>query len=880
MSTDASASTQDANTLEEALAVVRGAKTRMIACLDTQRLMDALKHASTMLAEMKTSTLGPKQYYELYMAVFDALGFLSSYLVEAHKAQRHHLADLYELVQYAGSIVPRLYLMITVGSAYMSMADAPVREIMRDMMEMSRGVQHPTRGLFLRYYLSGKCRDSMPIGTVDGPAGNLQDSITFTLTNFIEMNKLWVRLQHQGHSRDRHLREVERSELKTLVGTNLVRLSQLDGIDLDTYSETLLPAILEQVVQCRDVLAQEYLLEVVTQVFPDDWHLHTLQKLLSTISKLNPHTDVKGIIIQVIDRLAAYAAAEADAEPADVRKKEQEQANEALAKRLQALRTGEKPPTEENLAGERKKYRGIPVDVPLFDIFWDQVSTIVGARSDLKIQDVSAMLVSLCNLSMRCYPAAVDNIDQIFAFARDRTDEGRDSTDLHSTEAKDNLLKLLLSPIEHYPTLLSVLAIPSYVPLLQAQSFAIRRSIAGAVAESLLENGTPIDNAADAEGVFGLLSVVVVDPEAESANGAGNSNGARRLRTADQDSDELIEEQGWLARIVHQLRSDDVETQAKLLQIARRELQQGGDRIRYTYPSIITGCLRLARELKRKDSPEDLHKQNYRFIHQTITQLHARTSNAPAEPILRQYLFAAQVADEGRFEEFAYEFFAQAFSVYEESISESRAQFNAVAAISSALQMTRSFSRDNYDTLITKCALHGAKLLKKPDQVRAILLASHLWWQTELPLAGIGDAGEDEEELEGEDESTLFRDDKRVLECLQKALKIADACMDAVTSCALFVEILDRYVYYYDHQVESITPKFVSGLVDLVTQNLASLEASEDSQDPSASKSASASVSGAPASPQAVRAHFHRVIDHIKARREDEDGEHWREVDV
>jgi hypothetical protein len=96
-------------------------------------------------------------------------------------------------------------------------------------------------------------------------AGNLQDSISFVLTNFMEMNKLWVRLQHQGHSRDREKREMERRELRILVGTNLVRLSQLDGVDLDMYQRTILPGILEQIVSCKDVIAQEYLMEVVIQ---------------------------------------------------------------------------------------------------------------------------------------------------------------------------------------------------------------------------------------------------------------------------------------------------------------------------------------------------------------------------------------------------------------------------------------------------------------------------------------------------------------------------------------------------------------------------------------------------------------------------------------
>lgn len=98
------------------------------------------------------------------------------------------------------------------------------------------------------------------------PAGNLADSIGFVLTNFIEMNKLWVRLQHQGHSREREKRELERRDLRILVGTNLVRLSQLDGVDLDMYQQTILPSILEQVVNCKDAIAQEYLMEVVIQV--------------------------------------------------------------------------------------------------------------------------------------------------------------------------------------------------------------------------------------------------------------------------------------------------------------------------------------------------------------------------------------------------------------------------------------------------------------------------------------------------------------------------------------------------------------------------------------------------------------------------------------
>lgn len=50
----------------------------------------------------------------------------------------------------------------------------------------------------------------------------------------------------------------------------------------------------------------------------------------------------------------------------------------------------------------------------------------------------------------------------------------------------------------------------------------------------------------------------------------------------------------------------------------------------------------------------------------------------------------------------------------------------------------------------------------------------------------------------------LYRDGKRVLECLQRALRVADACMDAAVSIELFVEILNRYVYYFDQENEAV----------------------------------------------------------------------------
>lgn len=122
----------------------------------------------------------------------------------------------------------------------------------------------------------------------------------------------------------------------------------------------------------------------------------------------------------------------------------------------------------------------------------------------------------------------------------------------------------------------------------------------------------------------------------------------------------------------------------------------------------------------------------FKFIHQATSILYNKVESS-SDICLRLYLLSLSAADETGLEELAYEFAVQAFTIYEESISESRAQLQAITTIIGALQVTRVFGEDNYDTLITKAALHGAKLLKKGQQATAVAMASHLWWQTELP---------------------------------------------------------------------------------------------------------------------------------------------------
>ena len=76
-------------------------------------------------------------------------------------------------------------------------------------------------------------------------------------------------------------------------------------------------------------------------------------------------------------------------------------------------------------------------------------------------------------------------------------------------------------------------------------------------------------------------------------------------------------------------------------------------------------------------------------------------------------------------------------------------ELQAITLIIGTLQGARVFSEDNYDTLITKAALHGAKLLKKPHQATAVNLASHLWWQEMSPEEDVAEEGKETEKKNG-----------------------------------------------------------------------------------------------------------------------------------
>lgn len=721
--------------------------------LDSNNLRDALKYSAQMLSELRTSRLSPHKYYELYMRAFDELRKLEMFFKEEAKRGCSTI-ELYELVQHAGNILPRLYLLCTVGSVYIRSKEAPAKDVLKDLVEMCRGIQHPLRGLFLRSYLSQVSRDKLPdIGSeYEGDADTVIDAVEFVLQNFTEMNKLWVRMQHQGPTREKEKREKERSELRDLVGKNLHVLSQIEGVDLEMYRDTVLPRVLEQVVNCKDELAQYYLMDCIIQVFPDEYHLQTLEIILSACPQLQPTVDIKTVLSRLMERLSNYAASSAEVLPEFFQV-------EAFAKLSNAI------------------------------------GKVIEAQVDMPIAGVITLYSSLLTFTLHVHHDRLDYVDQILGACVGKLSvKGK----LEDNKATKQIVALLSAPLEKYNDIDTALKLSNYPRVLEFLDQGTNKVMANVIIQSIMKNKTCISTADKVEALFELIKGLIKDLD----------------ENLDEEFDEedFKEEQNSVARLIQLLYNDDLEEMLKIICTVRKHILTGGaKRLPFTVPPLIFSSLKLVRRLQGQDenvSEEEAEtsvtpKKIFQILNQTIEAL----SIIPVpELALRLYLQCAEAANDCDIEPVAYEFFTQAYILYEEEISDSKAQVTAIHLIIGSLQRLHVFGVENRDTLTHKATGYSAKLLKKPDQCRAVYACSHLFWV---------------------DDQDNIKDGERVMFCLKRALRIANAVQQMANatrgssgSVMLFIEILNKYLYFFEKGNPQITVASIQDLVELITNEM------------------------------------------------------------
>ncbi|ETO08946.1 vacuolar sorting protein [Reticulomyxa filosa] len=853
--------------------------------LDKDRLHDAIKHAYTMIGELRTS----KQVIEnnnnnLFlcqcfvcmckkkkkMMVTSELAHLETHVMDKFREKQkaneatalEWLTELYNRVQFCGNIVPRLYLLITVASvklkAYKEWHEDTMKTIF-DVVELSKGVQHPTRGLFLRNYLSQVCRSALP-DVPDGvlnvlnfynhnnndDVGSLDDhpfikqSVDFVLKNFAEMTRLWVRMQHQGAVRDRVRREKERLQLRMLVGTNLRRLSELNCISKAVYQDYVLKNLLENIVKSKDKIAQDYLMECIIMVFGDEYHLATLESFLSAVNKLHSSVAVNQIVIKLMNRLAKYAEQGAD---------------------------------------HRQSFQ----DKNVFETFEQQVKEIIQKHTKLTIDDTLGLYVELVNFAAQCYPGKDDYVVSMIKESLHTIQKNNNQVPASSVA---HLSRMLLAPLKSMQ--LRVFEVKEYRDLISFLDFAQKRQVSADMVGSLVQlDNVYLRTPEQVELVFGMIEPLWCDPDqdkskkhdtagldkdkdkdtekggnvkksgdddeqgqdkddapkkkdkskkkADSERDDGGDSScesiheqhtAGREETKSSDDETFENEQNLMAKLIQLIYNEDTDThyQALLytyayiytyiytLHLARKYFGQGGDRrLVYTFPPLVFNCLSLIARTHGLLSSEERSnaitmkpKKMFQFVHKIC---HIYGTHCP-ELGCRIWLQAALAAERCALSEISYEFFSQAFLCYEEYVSDSNEQYEALRCFISGLQSVKNLEQDNFDTLRSKCVQHAQRLLKKPHCARTLALCAHLYWDVAytpffnfflhikyLHIMCIFFI-------------TEFKQADVATKCLKKSGQKINSMMDGVEKIEMFVELLNKYVYLIMKQCPDVTMIF------------------------------------------------------------------------
>ena len=268
-----------------------------------------LNKAYIMLSELRTSSLNPKYYNKLYNEIYDEMQFVQNFIKNSIYSGRKP-KRLYEATQQASLLIPRLFLQIVTGVVYIETEPRMCCDIMFDLIQMIKGVQHPIRGFFTRYFLLKTIKDVLPDKGNKYESSNIsfEDSLSFLFENLEEMNTLWIRIASDAKHLNKPIQVTnkERLDVKHLLGENIIKIASMKGMTFDIYTKVVLPRMKDIIINCKDSISQHFLLECLVTSFPIKYLLMSIEKIVDIIAQMVNEVDTKSLYILIMDKLLKY----------------------------------------------------------------------------------------------------------------------------------------------------------------------------------------------------------------------------------------------------------------------------------------------------------------------------------------------------------------------------------------------------------------------------------------------------------------------------------------------------------------------------------------------------------------------------------------------
>ena len=784
--------------LEKSLKKIKEQAFHINSAIEKNNLRQCLKEAYTMLCELRTNELSPKNYYGLYMSVVDVMLTLKNYMIEEISRGRR-LIDLYDDVQQAQNVIPRLYLMITAGSIYIERVPRSTRIIIYDMLGLVKAVQNPIKGLFLRNYLLKMLKDKLPdkdnVYLREG--ASFEDSIKFIIENMEEMNRLWIRLSGGVHGPEKAKRDKEREELKVLIGESMTKLSSLENLNLEIYEEIVLPKLLNIILNSKDQLSQQYLMECIIHAFPDSYNVKCIESLLEATSNLEEGVDIGIIFVSLMQKLGNYFGRFNKSDENENENGNDKQIFETAQNIYPALLKNFKGYMNQNLNNK-------------------EINTV----EDLN--KIFNLISSFIKFSIQCAPKEQKfaSINNIFALTLELANRYKNNM------TEDNLNKISALVIEPLTNGMNIFRMNDFIPLMNFLNIKSRKNIGIKLIETLINNAnegkTNLEKLDSLDSLDKILKYI------------------KPLLTNSKDSiqeeDYVYEaEQSVVCKLIYIIRTNNIEIIYKILNDLKNIFSHGGpNRRKYTMSPLalriikfchdITLCyenkLGLIPEKKKKNKfvkeiieSLDISKiENDEIFYKLISNIYKLLKEAldiisQEQPELgfKLYLNAASQANsincnKEKFQKLCINFIKTAMSIYDEGRYDLTHKYEMLIQISSLL-LTINIKNEDVEEIINQLIKNSDNMKQREEQCKSMLILSQIYF-------------------------SIFKDSKKVIECLNKARRYADFAMTNPPNLILFVEYLNKILFFIEQDIKivEIKQEEINDLIELIKGHIRTIK--------------------------------------------------------
>ena len=585
--------------LDDSIKVINNQIFHLGKAIENNNLRIALKECSLMLAELKSCVLTPRNYYHVFSMVLDELHFVYLFFKEEVRRGRK-IKHLFDSVQQSHSIIPRLYLMITAGKVYIESGEINIMFLIFELLNAIKGVQNPTRGLFLRYYLLKMMKEKIPDTEED-----LDLVLKFILQNLEEMNRLWIRLSTGCSGNEKLLREKERSELQVLVGENIVRMSDLTYLKLDKYQNEVLPKLISILLDAKDSLSQQYLLECIIHAFDESFNIACMSQILDSLTKVSPNVDIKTLFINLMERISKFI----------------EKFN------------GNKLNNEEKMLNNFDIQKEIE---KIFGVLKENIDKLV--EENLKNQNsdeikVLELQVAFMNFTLKCCPEN-QKLDTVNHIARSVfvALKGSNVPKL-SKDCVKQVLKILTLPLDNNISIFKLELFTEIMGFIDSNS---KNQLALNIVENqskAIKEEDVLNNINKVQSVLSYIKPLTEGDEPTS-------------------KDQLSYEQQMVCKLVYAIREKNPEKYYEMLKLLQFNFEKGGDRKKHTLPTLINAYI----DLSNKCYISFYEQKNYFTVsfnedqfHSFIQDIHNNIISIVKQNLIGSYTFTFDLLTQSLF---------------------------------------------------------------------------------------------------------------------------------------------------------------------------------------------------------------------------------------